>query len=297
MKIFDCFMYFDEDTVLDVRLNYLDEYVDRFVIIEAEYNHKGEKRKPKFNIENFKKFKDKINYLLVKQNAPEIQKINDLDSNDVRGGKLIMNALKRENFQRNHITDGLTEASDEDWIIISDLDEIPNLKNNDLRNIKAPLVFFKQLMMYYKFNLVLENYPWIGSKACKKKNLKSPQWLRNIKDRIYSWWRFDTFFSNTKYMNIKIIDKGGWHFSYLKSPKDIEKKLQSYLHHTEYDLNPIGVNNIKKMIDNKKTIYNLKVDSRFNKFDDGNKLKKIELSLLPDYILENKNKFYNWIEE
>ena len=297
MKIFDCFMYFDEDTVLDVRLNYLDEYVDRFVIIEAEYNHKGEKRKPKFNIENFKKFKDKINYLLVKQNAPELQKINDLDSDDVRGGKLIMNALKRENFQRNHITDGLTEASDEDWIIISDLDEIPNLKNNDLRNIKAPLVFFKQLMMYYKFNLVLENYPWIGSKACKKKNLKSPQWLRNIKDRIYSWWRFDTFFSNTKYTNIKIIDKGGWHFSYLKSPKDIEKKLQSYLHHTEYDLNPIGVNNIKKMINNKKTIYNLKVDSRSNKFDDGNKLKKIELSLLPDYILENKNKFYNWIEE
>ena len=297
MKIFDCFMYFDEDTVLDVRLNYLDEYVDRFVIIEAEYNHKGEKRKPKFNIENFKKFKDKINYLLVKQNAPEIQKINDLDSDDIRGGKLIMNALKRENFQRNHITDGLTEASDEDWIIISDLDEIPNLKNNDLRNIKAPLVFFKQLMMYYKFNLVLENYPWIGSKACKKKNLKSPQWLRNIKDRIYSWWRFDTFFSNTKYTNIKIIDKGGWHFSYLKSPKDIEKKLQSYLHHTEYDLNPIGINNIKKMIDNKKTIYNLKVDSRSNKFDDGNKLKKIELSLLPDYILENKNKFYNWIEE
>tara|TARA_B110000971_G_C19917020_1_gene457299 strand:- start:157 stop:1029 length:873 start_codon:yes stop_codon:yes gene_type:complete len=290
-------MYFDEDTVLDVRLNYLDEYVDRFVIIEAEYNHKGEKRKPKFNIENFKKFKDKINYLLVKQNAPELQKINDLDSDDVRGGKLIMNALKRENFQRNHITDGLTEASDEDWIIISDLDEIPNLKNNDLRNIKAPLVFFKQLMMYYKFNLVLENYPWIGSKACKKKNLKSPQWLRNIKDRIYSWWRFDTFFSNTKYTNIKIIDKGGWHFSYLKSPKDIEKKLQSYLHHTEYDLNPIGVNNIKKMINNKKTIYNLKVDSRSNKFDDGNKLKKIELSLLPDYILENKNKFYNWIEE
>ena len=297
MKIFDCFMYFDEDTVLDVRLNYLDEYVDKFVIIEAEYNHKGEKRKPKFNIENFKKFKNKINYLLVKHNAPEIQKINDLDSDDIRGGKLIMNALKRENFQRNHITDGLTEASDEDWIIISDLDEIPNLKNNDLRNIKAPLVFFKQLMMYYKFNLVLENYPWIGSKACKKKNLKSPQWLRNIKDRIYSWWRFDTFFSNTKYTNIKIIDKGGWHFSYLKSPKDIEKKLQSYLHHTEYDLNPIGINNIKKMIDNKKTIYNLKVDSRSNKFDDGNKLKKIELSLLPDYILENKNKFYNWIEE
>ena len=297
MKIFDCFMYFDEDTVLDVRLNYLDEYVDRFVIIEAEYNHKGEKRKPKFNIENFKKFKDKINYLLVKQNAPELQKINDLDSDDVRGGKLIMNALKRENFQRNHITDGLTEASDEDWIIISDLDEIPNLNDNDLKSIKSPIIFFKQLMMYYKFNLVLENYPWIGSKACKKKNLKSPQWLRNIKDRAYSWWRLDTLFSESKYIKIKIIENGGWHFSYLKSPEDIEKKLKSYLHHTEYELNPVGVKNIKEMIINKKTIYNLKVDSRTNKFDDGNRLEKIDLNLLPNYILENKNKFKEWIEE
>jgi len=297
MKIYDCFMYFDEDIVLDVRLNCLNNYVDKFVIIEAEYNHKGEKRKPKFDIKNFHLFEDKIIYLLVNQEAPFIEEINDSDSEDEKGGKLIMNALKRENFQRNHIADGLTEAADEDWIIISDLDEIPNLKNNNLKNIKSPVVFFKQLMMYYKFNLILENYPWIGSKACKKKDLKSPQWLRNIKDRAYSWWRFDTFFSETKYIKIKIIENGGWHFSYLKSPEDIEKKLRSYLHHTEYELNPVGITNIKEMIINKKTIYNLKVDSKSNKFDGGNKLEKIDLSLLPSYILENKNKFKEWMED
>ena len=297
MKIYDCFMYFDEDTVLDVRLNYLNNYVDKFVIIEAEYNHKGEKRKPKFDIKNFYNFKDKIIYLLVTQEAPFIEEIYSLDSDDKKGGKLIMNALKRENFQRNQIISGLTEAEDEDWIIISDLDEIPNLKDNNLKNIKSPIILFKQLMMYYKFNLILENYPWIGSKACKKKNLKSPQWLRNIKDRAYSWWRLDTFFSQTKYIKIKIIENGGWHFSFLKTPEDIEKKLKSYLHHTEYELNPVGIKNIKEMIINKKTIYNLKVDSRLNKFDDGNKLKKIDLSLLPSYILENKNQFKEWIEE
>ena len=165
-------MYFDEDIVLDVRLNYLNSYVDKFVIIEAEYNHKGEKRNPKFNIKNFHKFKDKIIYLLVNQEAPFIEEINDIDSEDKKNGKLIMNALKRENFQRNHIADGLTEAVDEDWIIVSDLDEIPNLKENNLKNIKSPIIFFKQLMIYYKFNLVLEDYPWIGSKACKKKYLK-----------------------------------------------------------------------------------------------------------------------------
>ena len=290
-------MYFDEDTVLDVRLNYLNKYVDKFVIIEAEYNHKGEKRKPKFDIKNFKKFKDKIIYLLIKQKIPGMYEINDFDSDDKKNGKHVMNALKRENFQRNCIADGLSDASDEDWIIISDLDEIPNLNDNDLKSIKSPIVFFKQLMMYYKFNLVLENYPWIGSKACKKKSLKSPQWLRNIKDRAYSWWRLDTLFSESKYIKIKIIENGGWHFSYLKSPEDIEKKLKSYLHHTEYELNQLGVKDIKEMIINKKTIYNLKVDSRSNKFDDGNRLEKIDLNLLPNYILENKNKFKEWIEE
>ena len=151
--------------------------------------------------------------------------------------------------------------------------------------------------MYYKFNLALENYPWIGTKACKKKKLKSPQWLRNIKDRAYPWWRFDTFFSKNKYIKIKIINDGGWHFSYIKSPENIEKKLKSYLHHREYDVNPVGIEKIQEMINNKKTIYNLKVDMRSNKFDEGNELKKIDLNLLPSYISKNKEKFFNWIEE
>ena len=152
-------------------------------------------------------------------------------------------------------------------------------------------------MMYYKFNLVMNNFRWIGSKACKKKDLKSPQWIRNIKDRTYSWWRLDVLFSNTKYIKLKIIENGGWHFSYLKDPQNIEKKLKSYLHHAEYALNPLGVEKIKRLIKNKKTIYNLKVDSRTNKFDGKNDLEKINLNLLPKYILENKEKFKEWIEK
>ena len=57
MKIFDCFMYFDEEIVLDLRLNILDKYVDYFVIVESSFNHKGEKRELKFNIKKFEKFK------------------------------------------------------------------------------------------------------------------------------------------------------------------------------------------------------------------------------------------------
>ena len=296
MKIFDCFMYFDEDIVLDLRLNYLDKYVDKFVIVESVYNHKGEKREPLFNINKFKKFKEKIIYLLVKEEPKNIKTINKNYTEIKKSQKLIMNALRRENFQRNFIRNGISQAADNDWIIISDLDEIPDLNNYDLKESRHSLIFFKQLMIYYKFNLVLEDYPWIGSKACKKKYLKSPQWLRNIKDRSYPWWRLDILFSDSKYTKIQIIENGGWHFSYIKNAHDIEKKLKSYLHHREYDLNPVGIKNIQEMINNKKTIYNLKVDSKSNKFGGENKLKKINFDLLPSYILENKNKFKDWIE-
>lgn len=296
MKIFDCFMYFDESLLLDLRLNYLDKFVDKFIIIECNYNHKGEVKKPTFNKEKYKKFENKIEYILLKDQPKNIETINAKDTENETSDKYILNAIKRENFQRNYIKNCLSEATGNDWIIISDLDEIPNLSNVNFKNIKNKFIFFKQDMMYYKFNLKLENCSWVGTKACQMKNLESPQWLRNIKDRSYSWWRLDTLFSKNKYRNIKFIDDGGWHFSYLKTPEEIEKKLKSYLHHREYDLNPIGIDKIKKLVEQKKTIYNLKTDQRLNQFKSGNKLNKIDINLLPKYILENKDKLKKWIE-
>ena len=297
MKIFDCFMYFDEDIVLDVRLNYLDKYIDQFIIIESEYNHKGEKRTPLFDINKFKRFENKIKYILTNDIPPGIENIKANDNESEIYRKSIFNAWKRENLQRNQISEGLSDAQEEDWVIISDLDEIPNLSEIKLKNINDNFVFFKQDMMYYKFNLRLENYTWIGSKACKMKNLESPQWIRDIKDRKYNWWRVDTYFSKRKYSNILFVENGGWHFSYLKKPKDIEKKLKSYLHHIDYDINPVGEKGIQEMINNKKTIYNIKADQKENKFDGTNKLNKIDINLLPSYILENKDKFKDWIDE
>ena len=297
MKIYDCFMYFDEDVVLEVRLNFLNQFVDKFVIIESEYNHKGEKRLPQFDINKFSRFKNKIEYILINEIPKGIETIKEDDHKKIIYGKSIFNAWKRENLQRNKITQGLFNANQDDWIIISDLDEIPNLNKINLKETKSKLVFFRQDMMYYKFNLKLENYIWVGSKACKMKDLKSPQWIRDIKDRNYAWWRIDTFFSEKKYNDILFIENGGWHFSYLKNPREIEKKLKSYLHHIDYDFNPVGEKKIKEMIDNKKTIYNLEADQRVNQFDGGNKLTKIDIKSLPDFILKNKDKLNNWIED
>jgi len=297
MKIFDCFMYFDEDVVLDVRLNFLNSYVDKFVIVESVFNHKGEKRKPQFDISKYSKFKDKIIYIL-KDDIPEgIEKIEKSDDHKEVYRKSILNAGKREKLQRNNILDGLKDISQNDWVIISDLDEIPNLEKVNLKNINDRIVLFQQDMMYYKFNLKLDNFRWIGSKACKFKFLKSPQWLRDIKNRKFKWWRIDALFSKRKYQNLKIINNGGWHFSYLKTPEAIEKKLKSYLHHIDYDIDPIGVNRIKKIVEDKKAIYDLKADQRQSKFNAQNELIKIDNTLLPSYILENMDKFEDWIEK
>ena len=289
-------MYFDEDVVLDVRLNLLDKYVDKFVIIESEFNHKGEKRDPQFNIDKFLKFKDKIIYILKKDIPKGIEQIGQDDNKNEVYRKSIFNSWKRENLQRNNIVDGLRTASPEDWIIISDLDEIPKLNDINFKKIKEKIILFKQDMMYYKFNLKLDDFVWIGTRACKFKNLKSPQWLRDIKAKNFAWWRIDTLFSKKKYQNMKFIDNGGWHFSYLKTPEAVEKKLKSYLHHIDYDINPLGIEKIKKIMDEKKTIYNLKVDQKKNKFGEQNKLIKIENKNLPSYIVNNLEKFSNWIE-
>ena len=179
-------MYFDEKVILDLRLNILNEYVDYFVIVESTYTHKGEKRKPLFNIENFNKFRNKIIHLVYNDEPKKIKKIFKDENENEKSKKYILNALYRENAQRDHILNGLNNADDDDVILISDVDEIPNLKNINFNDIKNEIILFRQDMFYYKLNLKLPSLIWTGTKGCKKKNLKSPQWLRNVKDKKYS---------------------------------------------------------------------------------------------------------------
>jgi len=296
MKVFDCFMYFDEEIVLDLRLNMLDPYVDYFVIVESIFTHKGDRRELKFNHEKFNKFKRKIIYLTYDDKPKDIEEINDGDSENEKSRKFILNAAYRENGQRNFINKGLDNAKENDLILISDVDEIPNLENIDLKKIDQEIILFKQNMFYYKFNLKLPNLIWSGTKGCKKKCLKSPQWLRKIKDKKYPFYRIDTYFSEKKYINLRFINNGGWHFSNIKTANEIEYKLKSYLHHREFDVNPMTTNEIENIIKNKQAIYDLTVDKTVNKIGNGNKLEKFPLIELPKYIQNNLEKFKNWID-
>jgi len=190
----------------------------------------------------------------------------------------------------------LNKANPEDLILISDVDEIPNLEEIKLENLKEKILMFQQDMFYYKFDLKLPGMVWSGTKGCKKKDLLSPQWLRNIKDKKYPLFRLDIIFSKKKYSSIKFIDDGGWHFSNIKSAEEIEHKLRSYLHHREFDVQPLTIEKIDNIIKNKQAIYDLSVDKRVNKVGSGNQLVKYDFKKLPIYLKQNKKDYEQWLD-
>ena len=296
MNIFDCFMYFDEEQILELRLNVLDEKVDFFVIVESIYNHRGDKRDLLFNKNKFLKFSKKIIYLVSEEIPKNVEPINENEDKKEKDRKYIMNAIYRENAQRNLISKGIKNANKDDLIMISDVDEIPKLESLDLKSIKNEIFIFKQHMFHYKYNLVLPNFKWTGTKAIKKKNLISPQWLRNIKDKKYPYYRIDIIFSKKKYTNLKIIDDGGWHFTNIKTPKMIRHKFKSYLHHFEFDQTNLVESDIENFIKKKQAIYNLKVDKRGNKVGNGETLENFDIKKLPIYIQHNLEKYKDWID-
>lgn len=298
MKIYDCFMFYDEDVILDLRLNILNEYIDYFVIVESKFFHNGKERKLRFDIEKYTKFRDKIIYIIQDNQPSGIQEILKSDDEGTISAKEINNALLRENSQRNLISQGLKMAADNDLILISDVDEIPNLEKVKLKETKNEILMFVQDIFYYKLNRYLPNFQWFGTKGCLKKNLKSPQWLRNIKNKKYSFLRIDTFFSDKKYINKKFINHGGWHFSNLKNAEDLELKLKSYLHHRDYEVEELGKTKIEKLMKTNETIYDMFGDKTSKKYGDDKrrKLDVYEINKLPIFIQKNLEKYKNWID-
>jgi beta-1,4-mannosyl-glycoprotein beta-1,4-N-acetylglucosaminyltransferase len=267
MAIFDCFQYFNEDHIADLRFNILDEYVDFFVVVESTVNHQGQTRKLHFDKNKYKKFQNKIIYIEVDDTPDNIKKPHT-------GGESLV-----EQHQRNSIMKGLNKSQDNDLIILSDVDEIPDLNKLKVFD-KNKYAVFSQKMFMYKLNLLnLNENNWHGSKICLKKNLKSPQWLRNLKFKKYPFWRID------KQKNLQIIDNGGWHFAYLQDVKNISKKIKSFAHGDFNKAEIVSEKNIE-----------LKINQGEDVLGRGYKIEKIEIdSSYPEYIINNKDKLKNWI--
>ena len=292
MKIIDCTTYYAEDLMLDVRFNILNEYVDKFVIVESRFSHSGKAKSLNFDINNFQKFKDKIKYLVI-ENEPDgiSQNIENLSA--VKR----TNSLLRIEQSYDYMINALDYVSDNDLICLSDNDEIPNFDSQYFKNSKNDIFIFKQLFFYYKFNLFYDFMPWFGTKACKKKKLISFSWLRNLKPKKYPFWRLDTFFSNLKQTNLQIVENGGWHFTNLMTAKDIHTKLSNFGHHNEFDVSGVTIKDIQECIDKKIVNYDHSADKTENeKYKANYKLKVLNDELLPNYLISNKKKYKDWFE-
>lgn len=282
MKVFDCFCYFNEDLLLELRFETLWDHVDFFVISEASYSHAGESRELQFDARRFQKYAAKIRYMPLHE-RPE-------GPNDF---------WKNENFIRNNIANGLFDAKPDDWILISDLDEIPHPEQIKLYQPQYLRGDFDQ--RYYSY--FLNNY-WVGD-VDSSGNIKpgSNIW-RGSKITTYGHF-LDFFYSNStsvraykssgwlrsikrmwfKKFHVQLIPDGGWHFTWIFKMPEIIKKIESTAHQefntAEYK-NPVM---IEKMIRDGRDFH--KPQSRYQ-------VQPIDQQF-PTYLRNNIHKFKDFV--
>jgi len=293
MKIFDCTLYYDEDLILETRLNILDKFVDKFVICESTFTHSGKEKKLNFDIKKFQSFKNKIIYL-VNDSEPRNLIYNKIKEEDT--AQMRPNAMKRIANQREFLLSGLSGANNNDIILYSDNDEIPNPEKLNENLLKETITIFEQKLFYYKFNLLYEKLLWYGTRACKKKDLPKFEILRLIKPKKYPFYRLDTLLKKNKRMDIQIIKNGGWHFTRVLSPEEIHKKEMIAEHHDEYKLSKKNPEKIADLIKRKVIDHNHFVDSTENKYGKEFKLKQLSVDQLPKYISENLDKYSKFLD-
>ena len=296
MKIFDCTTFYNENLILEARFNILNEFVDKFVVTESAYSHSGKKKDFNFDSSRFEKFKDKIIYLKIEEEPKDLIYIVKNGKKIEEGTNIRLNAIKRIAHQRNFLNEGIIGASKDDLIFYSDNDEIPNLEFFDTHKIKNEIIIFNQKLFYYKFNLFCDRFEWLGTKGCKKKNLIDFDWLRNVKSKKYPFYRIDTFFSKTKYADVKIIKNGGWHFSQLKKPKEIYKKLTNSEDHYEFKETKKTLSDIEDLVKRKVILYDHQARTSENKFNKEFKLITLSIDQMPQYIQNNQIKYKDWLD-
>ena len=263
-KIIDCITFFDNTLMFELRFNILKDVVDTFVVCESKYDHRNRSKKINFDKNFFSE--NKIKYFVLDEPFPENT-----------------NIWQNQAIQREYMLKKLDFVDDEDLIFFSDPDEIPDPEILLNFRLKKKYGIFFQNCFNYKFN-IFNPYetPWEGTRVCKKKNLKSIDFMRQkirSKNLQYKFYRFD------KEKNIEIFHNAGWHFNNVMSPELISLKLKTFAHSEFSDSRFSDVNVIKDKIENK-----------IDLFERGHNYKKVDLDRsFPRYLIENREKYKNYI--
>ena len=264
-KIIDCITFFNENFIFDLRYNILKDFVDFFIVCESNYDHRGNAKSINFD-KNKKYLNSKVKHLILEKPFPKNT-----------------NVWENQAIQRDFILKNIDFVGDEDYIFFSDPDEIPNPKILKSFSLKKKYGIFQQDFYNYKFNL-FNSYesPWDGTRVCKKKNLKSIDFMRQkvkSKNLKYSFIRFD------KEKNIEIFEKAGWHFNNIMDADQISQKLKTFAHIEFSNEKFSSIEVIKK-----------KIEKKIDLFDRGQKYEIVSIDdKFPEYLKANIENFRKFI--
>jgi len=264
-KIIDCITFFDENFMYDLRYNVIKDFVDFFVVCESKYDHRGKAKKINFDPDK-KYLNTNVKHIILDKPFPKNT-----------------NLWQNQAIQREFILDNINFADEEDYIFFSDPDEIPKPEILNNFKLKKKYGILLQNNFNYKFNLFnKDESPWDGPRVCKKKDLKSIDYMRQkvlSKNLKYNFYRID------KERNLEIFENAGWHFNNIMSPEKISIKLKTFAH-TEFSDDKYSSPKIIKK----------KIDQKIDLFDRGNELIKIDLNhTFPRYLINNIEKYKEWI--
>ena len=266
-KIYDCITFYDENFLTNLRFEILKEVVDYFIVCESIYDYKGQIKNTNFNLLN-QKFKNKVRHIVVEEQFPNI---ND--------------GWECEKYQREKIFNGIKDALDDDYIMYSDSDEIPNPKKLKNFILEKKYGIFMQKFFVYKLN-VFNKYetPWEGSRICKKKDLNSFTYLRKkvLKKNLGKpFWKFNIE------KKINLIEDGGWHFNNLYPTDTISKKLKVFPHQNFNSKKFSSIDIIQRKVSNLEDL-----------FERGHKYEKVEIDKsYPDFLIDNLKYYKDYILE
>ena len=264
-KIFDCITFYDENLLTNLRFEILDNVIDFFVICESKFDHRGNPKSINFKINN-PRFEKKIRHIIIEEQFPNLK-----------------DGWYAEGFQRDKLFDGIKDANEDDYIVFSDSDEIPNPKLLKDVKLKKKFGIFMQKFYVYKLNILNDHEtPWEGTRICKKKNLKSFNYLRKkiLKKNINKpFWKINIE------KDIEIFENGGWHFNNLYSPDVISKKLKTFPHQEYSSPKFSDIEIVKNKIKNMEDL-----------FERGHKYKKVEIDeSYPKFLSDNLKIFKDYI--
>lgn len=265
-RLIDCITFFDNNYMFDLRYNIIKNHIDKFVVCESSFDHKNNPKKINFDPDYKYKNNSKVAHIIIKKPFPNNT-----------------NVWENQAIQRDYILKNIDFANDDDLILFSDPDEIPNPELLENIILKKKYGIFLQKFYNYKFNL-FNSYesPWEGTRICKKRDLKSIDYMRQKikkKNASYKFYRLD------KERSVEIFENGGWHFNNILEPEEISKKLKTFAH-TEYaDEKFSRIETIKK-----------KIDMRVDLFNRGEKYQTVNIdNTFPKFLRENTEYYKKFI--